>query len=81
MIILAAHCFWNKELTNRIIINDGTYRIAIGKYKRDITIMDNEYTQIVDVSNRHLKMIIWFGSLYILLKKTLGEIDLHERRI
>jgi len=51
MIFLAAHCFWQKGMiSNRISVNDGLYRIAVGKYSRDFTIIDNEFTQILDVS-------------------------------
>ncbi|CAH1715675.1 unnamed protein product [Aphis gossypii] len=55
LVVSAAHCFWYKELTNRIIINNGTYKIAVGKYKRDIAIKDNAFTQIVDVGSIYLK--------------------------
>ena len=50
-LFLAAHCFWQERLTSRIILNDGMYKIAVGKYKSDITIKDNEFTQVIDVSN------------------------------
>jgi len=53
-LILAAHCFWQEKLTSRILLNDGTYKVGVGKYKSDITIKDNEFTQIVDVSNKPL---------------------------
>lgn len=46
---LAAHCFWQEGLTNRILLNDGQYKIAVGKYKRDFSVIDNEFTQIIDV--------------------------------
>jgi hypothetical protein len=42
-------------MTNRILINDGTYKISVGKYKSDILIKDNEFTQIVDVNNTQFK--------------------------
>ena len=35
---------------NRISVNDGLYKIAIGKYDRDITVIDNDFTKIIDVS-------------------------------
>jgi len=63
---LAAHCFWQERLIDRILINDGTYKIAVGKYKSDIAIKDNAFTQIVDVTQ--IKKKNWFGSLNILLK-------------
>jgi len=53
-LFLAAHCFWHEKLTSRILLNDGTYKVGVGKYKSDITIKDNAFTQIVDVSNKPL---------------------------
>lgn len=53
--ILAAHCFWQERLANRILLNDGTYKVGVGKYNSDITVKDNEFTQIIDVSNTQLK--------------------------
>lgn len=49
---LAAHCFWQEGLENRILINDGQYKIAVGKYKRDFSVIDNEFTQIIDVRTK-----------------------------
>ena len=37
-------------ISNRISINDGLYRIAVGKYDRDFTVIDNDFTQIMNVS-------------------------------
>jgi len=69
---LAAHCFWQERLTNRILLNDGTYKVGVGKYNSDITIKDNEFTQIIDVSNTQLIQIntnfTRFDSLNFLLK-------------
>jgi len=48
---LAAHCFWKSTLTsNTISVNDGLYKIAVGKYARDFTVIDNKFTKIMDVS-------------------------------
>jgi len=47
---LAAHCFWQKGISNRISVNDGLYKIAVGKYARDLTVIDNDFTQILNVS-------------------------------
>lgn len=55
MYFAAAHCFWSEELTSRIIQNDNVFKIAVGKYARDISIKDNEFTQILDVSRYILK--------------------------
>jgi len=51
-LFLAAHCFWQERLSTRVLKNDGTFKVGVGKYKSDITIKDNEFTQIVDVSNK-----------------------------
>jgi len=37
-------------LSNRISINNGLYKIAIGKYYRNYRVIENEFTQIMDVS-------------------------------
>jgi len=47
---LAAHCFSHKDMKlNRVSINS-VYKIAVGKYNRDLTVIDNDFTQIMDVS-------------------------------
>lgn len=49
--VLAAHCFWNKDLSSKIIRNDNSlYKIGVGKYNRNISVKDNDHTQIMDVS-------------------------------
>jgi len=49
---LAAHCFWERELLSNIIsINDDSYKIVVSKYYRNFTIVDNEFTQIMNVSH------------------------------
>ncbi|XP_029343825.1 modular serine protease isoform X2 [Acyrthosiphon pisum] len=55
LVVSAAHCFWQERLTSRILLNDGTYKVGVGKYKSDITIKDNEFTQIFDVGLIYLK--------------------------
>jgi hypothetical protein len=37
-------------LSNILSINDGSYKVAVGKYTSDYTVIDNEFTQIIDVS-------------------------------
>jgi len=37
-------------LSNIISVNDGLYKIAVGKYDRNLTNIDNDFTQIVNVS-------------------------------
>ncbi|XP_003240403.1 trypsin-1 [Acyrthosiphon pisum] len=41
-------------LSNSISINNGLYKIAVGKYDRNFTIIDNEFTQIMNVEHIHL---------------------------
>ncbi|XP_026815140.1 modular serine protease-like isoform X2 [Rhopalosiphum maidis] len=56
LIVSAAHCFWqNGMLSNRISINNGLYRIAVGKYYRNYTVIDNDFTQILDVETIYLQ--------------------------
>jgi len=51
MQFLAAHCFWNQGLSsNTISISDGLYKIAVGKYDRNFSIIDNQFTKIINVS-------------------------------
>lgn len=37
-------------ISNRIAVNDGLYTIAVGKYARDFTVIDNDFTKIIKVS-------------------------------
>ncbi|CAH1707794.1 unnamed protein product [Aphis gossypii] len=56
LIVSAAHCFWQKDmLSKRISVLDGLYKIGVGKYNRDLTVIDNEFTQIMDVETIYLK--------------------------
>ncbi|XP_060870478.1 modular serine protease-like isoform X1 [Metopolophium dirhodum] len=55
LVVSAAHCFWQEKLTSRILLNDGTYKVGVGKYNSDITIKDNEFTQIIDVGLIYLR--------------------------
>ncbi|XP_060881631.1 uncharacterized protein LOC132953091 isoform X2 [Metopolophium dirhodum] len=56
LVITAAHCFWQKGmLSNNISINNGLYKIAVGKYDRNFTIIDNDFTQIMNVEIIYLK--------------------------
>jgi len=48
---LAAHCFWEDGQTDRTLTNlNGLYKIAAGKYSRDIDVVDGIFTDIIDVS-------------------------------
>eukprot|EP00102_Acyrthosiphon_pisum_P024308 XP_016661518.1 PREDICTED: uncharacterized protein LOC100574425 isoform X2 [Acyrthosiphon pisum] len=50
LIISAAHCFWqNAMLSKNISVTDGLYKIAVGKYDRNFTIIDSEFTQIKNI--------------------------------
>jgi len=49
--ILVAHCFWQKKLLSKdISINGDSYKVAVGKYDINFTVLDNEFTQIINVS-------------------------------
>ncbi|XP_029342388.1 uncharacterized protein LOC115033024 isoform X1 [Acyrthosiphon pisum] len=55
LVVSAAHCFWQKGMLSRkISINDGLYKIAVGKYARNFTVIDNDFTQIINVETVHL---------------------------
>ncbi|XP_050053297.1 venom protease-like [Aphis gossypii] len=55
LVISAAHCFWHRELlSNNISINNDSYKVAIGKYDINFTIVDNDFTQIMDVATIYL---------------------------
>eukprot|EP00102_Acyrthosiphon_pisum_P021358 XP_016658568.1 PREDICTED: complement C1s-A subcomponent isoform X2 [Acyrthosiphon pisum] len=56
LVVSAAHCFWQKGMiSNRISVNDGLYTIAVGKYARDFTVIDNDFTKIINVDMIYLK--------------------------
>jgi len=47
---IAARCYWEEGNTDRILTNKyNTYKVAVGKYTSDISIKDNNFTQIIDV--------------------------------
>jgi modular serine protease len=47
---IAARCIWEKESTYGTLTNENIYKVAVGKYTSDISIKDNDFTQIIDVS-------------------------------
>ncbi|XP_060840496.1 uncharacterized protein LOC132921476 isoform X1 [Rhopalosiphum padi] len=50
LVVSAAHCFWYKGiLSNKISINDDSYKVAVGKYDRNFTVIDNDFTRIMNV--------------------------------
>ncbi|VVC24912.1 Peptidase S1, PA clan,Serine proteases, trypsin family, histidine active site,Serine proteases, trypsin [Cinara cedri] len=55
LVISAAQFFWEKESSNKIIRDTQNYKIAVGKYKRNYSIMDNEFTQIINVELIYLE--------------------------
>ncbi|KAF0762508.1 Uncharacterized protein FWK35_00006322 [Aphis craccivora] len=56
LVVSAAHCFWQKDMVSNIIsINDGLYKVAVGKYNRDLTLIDNGFTQIMNAETIYLK--------------------------
>ncbi|CAI6344828.1 unnamed protein product [Macrosiphum euphorbiae] len=56
LVVSVAHCFWQEGmLSKKISINDGLYKISVGKYERNFTVIGNDFTQIINVSMIHLK--------------------------
>eukprot|EP00102_Acyrthosiphon_pisum_P020557 XP_016657767.1 PREDICTED: limulus clotting factor C-like [Acyrthosiphon pisum] len=57
LVVTAARCFWYyRGMSSNIISNiGGLYKIAVGKYKRKFSIIDNNFTQIMDVENIYLE--------------------------
>ncbi|VVC38140.1 Hypothetical protein CINCED_3A020844, partial [Cinara cedri] len=55
LIVSAAHCFWSEGLIERVLNYTDLYKIGVGKYERNISVMDNEFTQIFDVQSVYLK--------------------------
>ncbi|XP_060874108.1 uncharacterized protein LOC132947887 isoform X2 [Metopolophium dirhodum] len=51
LVVSVAHCFWENGMSSRnISINYDLYKISVGKYSRNITIIDNiEFTKIRNV--------------------------------
>jgi len=51
-IFLVAHTFWQKDMiSKKISINDGLYKVGVGKFDDNLTITtDNDINQIIDVS-------------------------------
>lgn len=55
-VITAAQCYWEEGNTNKILMNENQkYKIAVGKYTSDLSIKDNNFTQIIDVGFVYLK--------------------------
>ncbi|XP_022182774.1 uncharacterized protein LOC111042453 isoform X2 [Myzus persicae] len=55
LVVSAAHCFWPKGmLSKNFSINISLYKIAVGKYSRDFSVIDNDFTQIFNVEMIHL---------------------------
>jgi hypothetical protein len=50
IIFLAANCFSHNGMQfNRLSINS-VYKIAVGKHNKDMKVIDNDFTQVMDVS-------------------------------
>lgn len=48
---VAAHCFWKKGLRRTTIPNEkNIFKTAVGKENSNFSVIDNTYTQIIDVS-------------------------------
>ncbi|XP_060836737.1 modular serine protease-like isoform X1 [Rhopalosiphum padi] len=55
LVVTAARCIWEKESTYGTLTNENIYKVAVGKYTSDISIKDNDFTQIIDVDLIFLK--------------------------
>jgi len=54
-------------LSKQISINDSLYKITVGKYDRNFTIINNDFTQIVKVSiGKNSKFTNYFCVIYII---------------
>jgi len=51
-------------ISNIISINDDLYKIAVGKYNRDLTVIDNDLTQIMNVSFKRKIRILYANKKY-----------------
>ncbi|XP_060870752.1 venom prothrombin activator porpharin-D-like [Metopolophium dirhodum] len=56
LVVSGARSFWHNDMSSNIISNiDGLYKIAVGKYDGNVSIIDNNFTQIMDVDSIYLK--------------------------
>ncbi|VVC24913.1 Peptidase S1, PA clan,Serine proteases, trypsin domain,Sushi/SCR/CCP domain [Cinara cedri] len=55
LIISAATCFSRTGSEHYIPVENNLYKIAVAKYTRNITIKDNQFTQIIDVKSIYLE--------------------------
>ncbi|CAI6345677.1 unnamed protein product [Macrosiphum euphorbiae] len=56
LVVSAAHCFWERGMiSNTIAVNDDRYKIAVGKYARNFTVIDNKFTEIINAEIVYLK--------------------------
>ncbi|XP_026811097.1 modular serine protease-like [Rhopalosiphum maidis] len=56
LVISAAHCFWKKGLRRTIITNENNnIKIAVGKETNYFSVIDNKYTQFIDIKSIYLK--------------------------
>lgn len=60
-------------------MNENQYKVAVGKYDRNISIKDNDFTQIIDVGNkfRNLK----FYEEIIEMNLLTGWVNLYRKRL
>ncbi|CAI6350599.1 unnamed protein product [Macrosiphum euphorbiae] len=65
LVVSAAHCF-SKSVTENItiIVNDGLYKIAAGKYDRNFRNIDSEITKLMNVDKIYLKESYFGASGY-----------------
>ncbi|CAH1715671.1 unnamed protein product [Aphis gossypii] len=56
LVVSAAHCFWKKGLRRKILLNENfSTKIAVGKETTNFSVIDNKYTQFIDIKSIYLK--------------------------
>ncbi|CAI6346329.1 unnamed protein product [Macrosiphum euphorbiae] len=77
LVVTGARCFWyHRRMSSNIISNiSGRYKIAVGKYDRNFSIIDNNFTQIMDVEHIYLEK----GGFFEFLANNIAIVVLKNR--
>ncbi|XP_060870753.1 serine protease 48-like [Metopolophium dirhodum] len=77
LVVTGARCFWyHRGMSSNIITNiNGLYKIAVGKYDRNFSVIDNNFTQIMDVENIYLEK----GGFFEFLANNIAIVVLKNR--
>lgn len=60
-------------------MNENQYKVAVGKYDRNISIKDNDFTQIIDVGNKFRNLKIY--EEIIEMNLLIGWVNLYRKRL